>query len=247
VTQLAGREDTSVIDRERSTPTSKPTQVHHLLSRTRGRPGGQDCPTGSKLPDPPCWSTIIRDIGHGGVDVPLGINGDAEEKKIHRPPPDGEHLACVRLPWLATVYAAGSRGRKTPQSFVALDLDLGVNLSDVLKARGSCTWRRVLRWAMGAAAALGVDENAALPFLCARAGRLAIRGGAPAVASTTGAPVLRHAARGPRGGGAAHRERRLAEAPVLCRDADSVRGPEPWAGGCARCWATATAARSPSR
>jgi serine/threonine protein kinase len=73
--------------------------------------------------------------------------GWAEEAKL---------LASFRHPSLVTIYAAGILDLTPPTRFVAMELLEGQNLSDLLRARGQVPWRRVLRWACSAAAALDV-------------------------------------------------------------------------------------------
>lgn len=71
----------------------------------------------------------------------------AEEAKL---------LASFRHPSLVTIYAAGIFNTEPPLRFVAMELLEGQNLQDLLRERGPIPWRRVLRWACSAAAALDV-------------------------------------------------------------------------------------------
>src|SRR4051812_24375948 len=80
----------------------------------------------------------------------------AEEAKL---------LASFRHPSLVTIYAAGIFDTAPPQRFVAMELLEGEDLADRLKARGPTAWRRVLRWACNAAAALDVIHAAGVVHL----------------------------------------------------------------------------------
>jgi serine/threonine protein kinase len=83
----------------------------------------------------------------------------AEEAKL---------LASFRHPSLVTIYAAGilgGEGAVRAQRFVAMELLEGHNLADVSRARGPIPWRRVLRWAVSAAAALDAIHQAGVVHL----------------------------------------------------------------------------------
>jgi serine/threonine protein kinase len=80
----------------------------------------------------------------------------AEEAKL---------LASFRHPSLVTIYAAGILAGTPPQRFVAMELLEGQNLSDLRAARGPVAWRRVLGWAMSAAAALDLIHVAGVVHL----------------------------------------------------------------------------------
>jgi serine/threonine protein kinase len=145
------------------------------------------------LPDgAPFREVALKLLTSGGVDV---VDW-AEEAKL---------LASFRHPSLVTIYAAGILERAasaSQQRFVAMELLEGVNLSDLLRARGPLPWRRVLAWAASAAAALDLihaagvvhlDLKPANLFLC-KDGALKVLDFGIARRSGVAAPVVRRGA-----------------------------------------------------
>jgi serine/threonine protein kinase len=120
----------------------------------------------------------------------------AEEAKL---------LASFRHASLVTIFAAGllaREGSAGADRFVAMELLEGQNLADLSRERGPVAWRRVLRWATSAAAALDVIHTAGVVhldlkpanlFLCADGALkvldfgIARRAGVEAVAARRGA------------------------------------------------------------
>lgn len=74
----------------------------------------------------------------------------AEEAKL---------LASFRHPSLVTVFAAGVLEGTPKQPFVAMELLIGDTLADLIARRKRIAWRRVLRWAREAAAALDLIHS----------------------------------------------------------------------------------------